>query len=54
MHIGVRAGCGLVRFLVAAVDGLVLQYAVHHDAGQSQHDVSNVIAAAIALTGSGT
>ena len=44
----------LVRFLVAAVDGLVLQYTVHHDAEQSQHDVSNVIAAAIALTGLGT
>jgi len=41
----------LVRFLVAAVDGLVLQYTVHHDAEQSQHDVSNVITAAIALTG---
>jgi AcrR family transcriptional regulator len=40
----------LVRFLVAAVDGLVLQYTVHHDAEQSQHDVSNVIAAARALT----
>jgi len=44
----------LVRFLVAAVDGLVLQYTVHHDAEQSQRDVSNVIAAAIALTGLGT
>lgn len=41
----------LVRFLVAAVDGLVLQYTVHRDAGQSEHDVSNVITAAIALTG---
>jgi AcrR family transcriptional regulator len=40
----------LVRFLVAAVDGLVLQYTVHHDAEQSQHDISNVIAAAIALS----
>jgi AcrR family transcriptional regulator len=40
----------LVRFLVAAVDGLVLQYTVHHDVEQSQHDVSNVITAAIALT----
>jgi AcrR family transcriptional regulator len=40
----------LVRFLVAAVDGLVLQYTVHHDAEQSQHDVSNLIAAATALT----
>jgi AcrR family transcriptional regulator len=39
----------LVRFLVAAVDGLVLQYTVHHDAGQSNRDVSNVIAAATAL-----
>jgi AcrR family transcriptional regulator len=41
----------LARFLVAAVDGLVLQYTVHHDAEQSQHDVANVIAAGIALTG---
>jgi AcrR family transcriptional regulator len=41
----------LVRFLVAAVDGLVLQYAVHHDGEQSEHDVGNVIAAAIALAG---
>jgi len=41
----------LTRFLVAAVDGPVLQYTVHHDAEQSQHDVSNVITAAIALTG---
>jgi AcrR family transcriptional regulator len=44
----------LVRFLVAAVDGLVLQYTVHHDAEQSQLDVSNVIAAATALTALGT
>jgi len=43
----------LVRFLVAAVDGLVLQYTVHHDARQSHNDVSNVITAAIALTGLG-
>lgn len=43
-----------MRFLVPAVDGLVLQYTVHHNAGQSQHDVSNVITAAIALTGLGT
>jgi AcrR family transcriptional regulator len=43
----------LVRFLVAAVDGLVLQYTVHQDAEQSQHDVSNVITAAIGLTGLG-
>lgn len=41
----------LVRFLVAAVDGLVLQYTVHRDAEQSRRDVSNVVAAAIALTG---
>lgn len=43
----------LSRFLVAAVDGLVLQYTVHHDAEQSQHDVANVIKAAVALTGLG-
>jgi AcrR family transcriptional regulator len=41
----------LIRFLVAAVDGLVLQYTVHRDAEQSQRDVSNVIRAAVALTG---
>ncbi len=41
----------LTRFLVAAVDGLVIQYTVHHDAPQSQHDISNVITAAIAFTG---
>lgn len=44
----------LVRFLVAAVDGLVLQYTVHHDPGQSQPDIANLIRAAIALTGLGT
>jgi AcrR family transcriptional regulator len=44
----------LTRFLVAAVDGLVIQYAVHHDAEQSQHDISNVITAAMALAGLGT
>lgn len=44
----------LVRFLVAAVDGLVLQYTVHHNTEQSQHDISNLITAATALTGLGT
>jgi len=44
----------LTRFLVAAVDGLVLQYGVHHDADQSRRDVANVITAALALAGLGT
>jgi len=41
----------LARFLVAAVDGLVLHYAVHQDADQSHHDMANVIVAGVALTG---
>lgn len=41
----------LTRFLVAAVDGLVLQYTVHHDAERSWQDVSHVITAAVALAG---
>jgi hypothetical protein len=39
----------LTRFLVAAVDGLVLQYTVHHDAEQSRHDIFNLITAGAAL-----
>ncbi|MGW3765780.1 TetR/AcrR family transcriptional regulator [Streptomyces sp. NPDC005131] len=41
----------LVRFLVAAVDGLVIQYAVRHDAAQSEADLANIIRSAIALAG---
>ncbi|WP_034260949.1 TetR/AcrR family transcriptional regulator [Actinospica robiniae] len=43
----------LVRFLVAAIDGLVIQYEVHHEAQQSQHDVENVISSAITMAGLG-
>jgi AcrR family transcriptional regulator len=41
----------LSRFVVAALDGLVIQYVVHHDDEQSHRDVRNLIAAAIALAG---
>jgi AcrR family transcriptional regulator len=41
----------LVRFLVAALDGLIIQYEVHHEAEQSRRDVETVIASAIALAG---
>ncbi len=41
----------LVRFLVAAIDGLVIQYEVHHEAEQSRVDVENVITAVTALAG---
>ena len=37
----------LCRFLVAAVDGLILQYQVNHDIDQSERDLSNVIRLAI-------
>lgn len=40
---------GLARFLVAAVDGLVIQYEVHHDAEQSERDLEHVIRAAMLL-----
>jgi AcrR family transcriptional regulator len=39
----------LSRFVAAALDGLVIQYVVHHDVEQSQRDVRNVITAAVAL-----
>ena len=40
---------GLARFLVAAVDGLVIQYEVHHDLEQSERDLTNIIRAATLL-----
>ena len=40
---------GLARFVVAAVDGLVIQYEVYHDAEQSGRDLDNVIKAATLL-----
>ncbi|RZU76818.1 TetR family transcriptional regulator [Micromonospora kangleipakensis] len=42
---------GLCRFVVAAVDGLILQYEVHHDIDQSERDLSNVIRCAVILAG---
>lgn len=39
----------LARFLVAAVDGLVIQYEVHHDAERSERDLVNLIRAATLL-----
>ncbi|MGW3248251.1 TetR/AcrR family transcriptional regulator [Streptomyces sp. NPDC001070] len=41
----------LVRFVVAAIDGLIIQYEVHHEVEQSQRDLENVITCAIALAG---
>jgi AcrR family transcriptional regulator len=41
----------LVRFLVAAIDGLVIQYEVHHEIEQSRIDVENVITCTTALAG---
>lgn len=40
---------GLARFLVAAVDGLVIQYEVHHDSERSEVDLGHVIRAATLL-----
>jgi AcrR family transcriptional regulator len=39
----------LARFVVAALDGLILQHLAHRDAARSRRDVEHVIAAAIAL-----
>lgn len=39
----------LARFLVAAVDGLILQYEVHHDAQRAEIDLANAIRATLAL-----
>ncbi len=41
----------LVRFLVAAIGGLVIQYEVQHDVEQTRRDVDNVITCATALAG---
>ncbi|MFJ2726100.1 hypothetical protein [Streptomyces collinus] len=38
-----------MRFLVAALDGLIIQYEVHHYAEQSRGDMENVITVATAL-----
>ena len=39
----------LARFIVAAVDGLIIQWEVHHDAARSERDLANVIRAATLL-----
>jgi len=41
----------LTNFLVAAMDGLVIQYEVSHDGQRCQRDLDNVIRAATLLTG---
>ena len=41
----------LSRFLVAAVDGLVIQYEVTHDAQRCERDLRNIIRAATLLVG---
>jgi AcrR family transcriptional regulator len=41
----------LCRFVVAAVDGLVIQYEVNRDAAQSERDLGNVIRCAVTLAG---
>lgn len=40
----------LARFIIAAVDGLIIQWEVHHDAARSERDLANVIRAATPLT----
>jgi AcrR family transcriptional regulator len=50
---GLRPGIDideLARFLVAAADGLVIQYEVHHDRERSERDLEIVIRAATKLT----
>lgn len=39
----------LARFVVAGVDGLIIQYEVHRDAGQSERDLQTLIRAATLL-----
>lgn len=39
----------LTNFIVAGVDGLIIQYEVMHDAVRSERDISNLIKAACAL-----
>ena len=41
----------LTNFLVAAMDGLVIQYEVTHDAARCQRDLGLVIRAATLLAG---
>jgi AcrR family transcriptional regulator len=41
----------LTNFLVAALDGLVMQYQVTHDAQRCERDLGNIIKAAILLAG---
>lgn len=41
----------LTNFVVAAVDGLIIQYEVFHDDAKSAQDITNVIKAACALAG---
>lgn len=41
----------LVNFIVAAVDGLIIQYEVFHDNATSDNDINNLITAACALAG---
>ncbi|WP_433446136.1 TetR/AcrR family transcriptional regulator [Streptomyces sp. CA-142005] len=41
----------LTRFLVAAIDGLIIQYEVHHEDEQSRRDIENVITCALSLAG---
>jgi hypothetical protein len=44
----------LARFVVAAVDGLIVQFEVHHDEERSQRDLGNVIRAATLLSSPST
>lgn len=41
----------LTNFIVAAVDGLIIQYEVMHDEVRSERDITNVINAACSLAG---
>jgi AcrR family transcriptional regulator len=41
----------LARFVVATIDGLVIQYEVHHDRDRSAQDLANAVRAATALAG---
>ena len=41
----------LTNFLVAAIDGLVIQYEVTHDTQRCERDLHNIIRAAILLAG---
>ena len=41
----------LTNFIVAAVDGLIIQYEVLHDVSRTEKDIRNVVTAACALAG---